>query len=39
MDGPKDIWHFARTLFAKQRMGKSTFLERDLIPAASRQAT
>ncbi len=53
MDGPKDIWHFARpllarqylaefdlglvgarALFAKRRMGKSTFLERDLIPAA-----
>jgi hypothetical protein len=27
----------ARALFAKRRMGKSTFLERDLIPAA-RQA-
>jgi hypothetical protein len=56
MHGPKDIWHFARpilakqylgefdvglisarALFAKRRMGKSTFLERDLIPAA-RQA-
>ena len=53
MDTPKDIWHFARpllakqylgefdlglisarALFAKRRMGKSTFLERDLIPAA-----
>ncbi len=53
MAGPKDIWHFARpllakqylgefdlglisarALFAKRRMGKSTFLERDLIPAA-----
>jgi hypothetical protein len=53
MDSPKDIWHFARpllakqylgefdlglisarALFAKRRMGKSTFLERDLIPAA-----
>jgi hypothetical protein len=50
MDSPKDIWHFARpllakqylgefdlglisarALFAKRRMGKSTFLERDLI--------
>ena len=55
MDGPKDIWHFARpalakqylgefdvglisarALFAKRRMGKSTFLEGDLIPAAKR---
>jgi hypothetical protein len=55
MDSPKDIWHFARpllakqylgefdlglisarALFAKRRMGKSTFLERDLIPAAKR---
>src|SRR5260370_42135590 len=55
MDTPKDIWHFARpllakqylgefdlglisarALFAKRRMGKSTFLERDLIPAAKR---
>lgn len=53
LPGPKDIWHFARpvlakqylgeldlglisarALFAKRRMGKSTFLERDLIPAA-----
>src|SRR5882757_4244306 len=53
MASPKDIWHFARpllakqylgefdlglisarALFAKRRMGKSTFLERDLIPAA-----
>jgi hypothetical protein len=53
MESPKDIWHFARpllakqylaefdlglisarALFAKRRMGKSTFLERDLIPAA-----
>jgi hypothetical protein len=53
MHTPKDIWHFARpllakqylgefdlglisarALFAKRRMGKSTFLERDLIPAA-----
>lgn len=53
MDSPKDIWHFARpilakqylrefdvglisarALFAKRRMGKSTFLERDLLPAA-----
>lgn len=54
MEGPKDIWHFARpllarqylseldlglisarALFAKRRMGKSTFLERDLLPAAT----
>jgi hypothetical protein len=52
MDGPKDIWHFAhpllakqylgkfdlglisaRALFAKRRMGKSTFLDQDLISA------
>ena len=55
MAHPKDIWHFARpvlarqylaefdigliaarALFAKRRMGKSQFLERDLIPAAQR---
>src|SRR5258707_11289901 len=28
----------ARALFAKRRMGKSTFLERDLIPAAKQAA-
>jgi hypothetical protein len=55
MQKPKDIWHFARpvlarqylaqfdvgliaarALFAKRRMGKSQFLERDLIPEAQR---